>query len=245
MQKNKSLHGRKALITGAARRVGRAVALHLAELGADIVIHYRSSQAEARQLQQQIEGLGQGAKLWCFDLREAQQLEQLVDQSFAQFGGCDILINNASPFNAVAFDDISLKDWNDYLGVHLLSPFLLSRAFAKALQAPRGDIINIVDAHLAKPRSGYLPYGVSKVALEHLTKCLAYELAPNIRVNAIAPGYVLRPETIEINSEQVPEQVLLQQRGCATDVAEAAAYLLNAKYVNAETLYIDGGSLAR
>lgn len=240
-KKNRKLHGRKALITGAARRVGRAMALHLAELGAGIVIHYNNSEAEARDLQQQIQGLGQAASLWCFDLRESENLESSVDQVFSQFPGCDILINNASPFNPVAFQEIGLKQWGDYLAVHLLSPFLLSRAFAKALQASRGDIINIVDAHLSKPRSGYLPYGVSKVALEHLTKCLAFELAPNIRVNAIAPGYVLRPEGMEASDESTQAQ----QRGSAKDVAEAAEYLLSAQFVNAETLFVDGGSLLR
>lgn len=245
MQVNKKLRGRKALITGAARRVGKAMALHLAELGADIIIHYRSSEADALELQQQIQGLGQEASLWRFDLGEPHRLEREVDQVFSQFAGCDILINNASPFNPVAFQDIGLKDWADYLGVHLLSPFILSRAFAKALKAPRGDIINIVDAHLAKPHSGYLPYGVSKMALGHLTKCLALELAPNIRVNAIAPGYVLRPEGMEVGGDESAQNVLVQQRGSAADVSEAAAYLLSSKYVNAETIFVDGGSLAR
>jgi NAD(P)-dependent dehydrogenase (short-subunit alcohol dehydrogenase family) len=238
------LVGRTALVTGAGRRIGRALALALAEQGADLVIHYRNSREEAEATAGQVGELGGRAALVSGDLAEAEVCRGLVDAAARACGGpIDILINNASVFEQGAALETSAGDWDRNQAVNLRAPFLLGQALARQLPEGRpGDIVNLNDFRALQPGADHFAYTVSKVGLHGLTRSLALALAPRVRVNELALGAVLPPE-------KAPEDYLHTLKGeiptgrfpTVAEVMHALLFLLSNQAVNGQTICVDGG----
>jgi pteridine reductase len=233
--------GTTALVTGGARRVGRALALALAGAGADIVVNYRTSREEAGRTVADIEAAGGRAVAVQADVSVGADARRLVEQAGRAFGRLDILINNASVFERSKLLDITEAEWDRVLGVNLKGPFLLSQAAAPLLQRHGGVIINLLDLSAWQPWPSFAHHAVSKAGLLHLTRVLARALAPAIRVNAIAPGTVLPPE--EHEGETGSERRLVERDGHPDDVVAAVLYLVRADFVTGETLVVDGGRM--
>ena len=241
----KDLHGKTVLITGAARRVGAVVARRLHEAGANLAIHYRSSAGEAQALCAEMNSQrGDSAVALQADLLDTAVLPGLVDATVRAFGGLDVLINNASSFYATPVGEITPAHWDDLVGTNLRAPLFLSQAAAPQLRLRQGLIINIVDVHGMRPLKRFPVYSAAKAGLIMLTQSLARELAPTVRVNAIAPGPVLFPEegmTPEIEAKIV-DSTLLKRSGTPGDIAGAALFFAaHAPYVTGQVLAVDGG----
>jgi NAD(P)-dependent dehydrogenase (short-subunit alcohol dehydrogenase family) len=235
-------HGRTALVTGGAHRVGRAFSLALAEAGADVVVNYHSSADEAERTVADIEALGRRAVAIRADVSDTGDVARLVAGCEQHFGGLDILVNSASLFERQRFADITEADWERVLGVNLKGPFFLSQAAAPLLR--RGDggvIVNIVDLSALQPWPSFAHHAVSKAGLLHLTRVLARALAPEIRVNAIAPGTVLPPGGTA--GEEGSERRVLEREGRPDDVVAALLYLVRSDFVTGEHLVVDGGRM--
>ena len=236
------------LITGAARRVGAAIARTLQAAGANVMIHHRSSAAEARALASELNSLrGGSAALVRADLLDVKQLGTVIDATMKTFGQLDVLINNASTFYPTPIGGITEKHWDDLLGTNLKAPLFLSQAAAPALRLSRGLILNIADIHGMRPLRRYTTYSVAKAGLIMLTKSLARELGPQVRVNAIAPGPVMWPEVRADRALQkkIIERTQLKRPGSADDVARAALFFCaEAPYVTGQVLAVDGGRSA-
>ena len=238
------LAGKTALITGAARRIGAALARTLHGAGANVVLHYRRSAAEAEALA--IDLCTQRPRsvvtVQC-DLLETGQLESLVARAAAAFGGLDILVNNASSFYPTAFGEINEQVWDDLTGSNLKAPLFLTQAAAHELRETGGLVVNIVDIHGLRPLRDYSVYSIAKAGLIMLTKALARELAPQIRVNAIAPGPVLWAEgSGPALKQKILERTPLARPGTPEDVARAALFFAaEAPYVTGQILAVDGG----
>jgi len=236
-----SLQGQVGLVTGAGKRIGRAVALGLAREGADVVAHYHKSQTEAREVVGEIEKMGRKGAAFSADLSDVAQIERLVQQSEERFGRLDILVNNAANFLHLAFEDVSEKLWDEVLDTNLRAPFFLAQAAAPLLKKSRGTIINFADIGGILPWTGYIPHCASKAGVLMLTKCLAKALAPEVRVNAIAPGTISMPgDRSEIATDFI-RRASLRRTGTAQEVADAVIFLVNAKFVTGQTLVLDGG----
>src|SRR5690349_7103974 len=217
------LRGRWALVTGGAKRIGRVIAHELAGRGANVVVHYHSSAEEAAEVVASLEALGVEAGALRADLGDADDVRRLAADAEERSGGLALLVNNASNYLRARFDMLTEANWDASLDVNLKAPFLLSWAIGRAMR-DRGDgtIVNLVDWAGERPYRDYLPYCVSKAGLIALTKALAKELAPNVRVNAVAPGPVLPPddfgpETIAAIRRATP----LRRIGTPEDVARA------------------------
>ena len=238
---------RVALITGSARRVGAEIARTLHYAGFNIVLHYNHSEAEANDLCQRLNSQrAHSAVTVQADLAETTQLQQLMKQVIQAFGQLDVLVNNASRFYRTAVENTSENSWNDLLDSNLKSAFFLSQAALPHLKESKGCIINITDVHGERPMRDYSVYCIAKAGLIMLTKTLAKELAPDIRVNAVSPGAVMLPEGENTLSEKDDEKILsrvaLRRHGTAQDVAKAVLYLAtNADYVTGTVLPVDGG----
>jgi pteridine reductase len=244
-RKDTALEGKAVLITGAARRVGACLARALQAAGANVMIHHRSSAAEARALASELNSLrGGSAALVRADLLDVKQLGTVIDATTKTFGQLDVLINNASTFYPTPIGDITEQHWNDLLGTNLKAPLFLAQAAAPALRQSRGLILNIADIHGMRPLRRYTTYSVAKAGLIMLTKSLARELGPHVRVNAIAPGPVMWPEERADSALQkkIIERTQLKRPGSAEDVARAALYFCaEAPYVTGQVLAVDGG----
>jgi pteridine reductase len=235
------LLNRVALVTGAGKRLGRAVAVRLAQEGADVVVHYRSSEADARSVVAEIEKLGRRSVAIPADLTRVPEIKTLVQQAAVQFGRLDILVNNAATFVRTEFAATSESLWSESLDTNLKAPFFCSQAAAPLLKQTRGAIVNFADlaAFLAWP--GYIPHCVSKAGVVMLTKCLAKELAPEVRVNAIAPGTITMPgDPPQLESDFI-RRAPLQRTGTPADIADAVMYLLTASFLTGHVLILDGG----
>ena len=235
------LLNRVALVTGAGTRLGRAVAVRLAQEGADVVGHYRSSEADARRVVAEIEKLGRRSGAIPADLTRVPEIKTLVQQAAVQFGRLDILVNNAATFVRTEFAATSESLWSESLDTNLKAPFFCSQAAAPLLKQTRGAIVNFADlaAFLAWP--GYIPHCVSKAGVVMLTKCLAKELAPEVRVNAIAPGTITMPgDPPQLESDFI-RRAPLQRTGTPADIADAVMYLLTASFLTGHVLILDGG----
>ena len=239
------LAGKVALITGGAKRLGNAIAHALHQQGAQLVIHYRSSQASAETLVAELNALRphSAIALSC-DLLDTHTLPQLIRGTIQQFGRLDILINNASSFYPTPIGSINEQQWDDLLGSNLKAPLFLAQAAAPHLRATQGLILNMVDIHAQRPLPEHTVYCLAKAGLVMLTKSLARELGPDIRVNAIAPGPVLWPEQ-EMSSglqQEIISKTALKRQGTPQDIALAALYFAkDAPYVTGQILAIDGG----
>ena len=234
------LAGQTALVTGAGRRLGRAVTLALARAGANVAIHYRRSSAEAEATAAEANLLG--ARTWLFeaDLATPAAATELVERAAAETGGLDILVNNASIFHECAFADSTAEAVLENVNTNALAPMHAARAFA-AQQRP-GAIVNMLDAMVADYDRKHVPYHLAKRMLLTLTSIMAVEFAPLVRVNAVAPGLVLPPEGQGAEYlDSLKHTNPLNRIGTEDGVADAVLYLLRAGFVTGQTLYVDGG----
>ena len=237
---NDSLHGRVALVTGAAIRLGRAVAMRLAKEGADMVVHYGNSQREAREAVLEIEKLGRRAIAIQADLRSVAAIRSMFQRVSDQFGRLDILVNSAANF-IDAGADATEQNWDDALDTNLKAPFFCSQAAAPLLKQTHGVIINFADLGGIRGWPGYIPHSISKAGVIMLTKCLAKALAPEIRVNAIAPGTItMLGDPPELEDEYI-HQAPLRRSGRPDDVADAVMFLVRSGFATGHTLVLDGG----
>jgi pteridine reductase len=222
------LAGKSVLITGGARRVGAEIARTLHAAGAEIVIHYRSSAQDAEVL----------------DLLDVGNLPELAERAASAFGRLDVLVNNASTFYPTPVGEITERHWDDLLGSNLKAPLFLSQAAVPYLRASRGLILNMVDIHGMRPLRAHTTYSVAKAGLVMLTRSLARELGPDIRVNGIAPGPVMWPESGADPAlrEKIIDRTQLKRMGSPQDVALAARYFAaDAPFVTGQILAVDGG----
>ena len=236
-----SLEGKRVLITGAARRVGRALALALAAAGGDLIIHYGQSQPEAESVRDQVIALGRKALILQADLDDPQQAADLIPRALEQ-GPLFALVNNASIFEPLTWEDTTLESWECHLRVNLTAPFLLSQAFARSLpQDAAGRIVNLLDWRALRPAADHLPYTISKAALAALTQSLAAALAPRVTVNGLALGAILPPsDGAAVNT--ILEKVPARRWAELDEVAQALLFLLDGPaYLTGDILYIDGG----
>ena len=240
------MHGKSVLITGGAKRVGAAICRRLHTAGANLMLHYRASAGEARLLQAELNHVrADSVALIQADLLEVAKLPSLVDQTLQRFGRLDGLVNNASSFYATGIGEIGVAQWEDLVGTNLRAPLFLAQAAAPALRKTQGAIVNITDIHAERPLKGYVVYSVAKAGLAGLTRSLARELAPEIRVNAIAPGPILWPDDgsfDELARQRIITNTPLRREGTPEDIATTVYFLLaDAPYVTGETISVDGG----
>ena len=236
-----------ALVTGAARRIGAAIARRLHKDGYRVALHYRASDHEALALAAGLEQSRPGSTLTLqADLEAFDRLPELVARTVGHFGRLDSLVNNASGFFPTPFGDATPAQWDALFGVNLRAPFFLAQAAAPHLAKAGGAIVNLADVHGERPLEGHAIYGMSKAALLYMTRALALELAPSVRVNAVAPGAILWPEEGKDQSgkDALLARTPLSRIGTVEEVAEAVRWLLrDASYMTGEVLHIDGGRM--
>jgi len=235
------------LITGGAKRVGAAICRRLHASGAKLMLHYRASAGEARLLQAELNGVrADSVALIQADLLDLAKLSSLVDQTVMRFGRLDALVNNASSFFSTPMGEIQPAQWDDLMGTNVRAPLFLAQAAAAPLKKSQGAIVNISDIHAERPLRNYVVYSIAKSALTGLTRSLARELAPDVRVNAIAPGAILWPES---GKSDASKQVLLDRTplgriGTPAEIVEAVRWLLrDATYTTGQVLRLDGGRM--
>ena len=245
------MHGKTALITGGAKRVGAASARLLHAAGANLMIHYRSSATEARALQAELNAIRpESVALIQADLLDIGGLPSLVNRTVATFGGLDVLLNNASSFYPTPVGSIGEEDWIDLMGSNLKAPLFLSQAAAPELKKRRGCIINITDIHAERPMKNYVVYSIAKAGLVGLTKSMARELAPEVRVNAVAPGPIMWPEDDanfdEVSRQRIISHTMLKRAGDPADIALAVRFFaMDTHFVTGQVLAVDGGRSAK
>jgi pteridine reductase len=230
-----------ALVTGAGKRLGRAIALRLARDGADIVVHYRASEREARDAVAEVEKLGRRAVAIAADLNQLAQIKNLFADTAKAFGRLDILVNSAATFVETAFAETTEENWHVSLDSNLKAPFFCSQAAAPLLKATRGIIINFADVGGLLGWPGFIPHSISKAGVIMLTRTLAKALAPEIRVNAIAPGTITMPGDPPEWEREFIQLAPLRRTGTPADIADAVSFLVNAKFVTGHILVVDGG----
>lgn len=237
------IEGKVALVTGGAKRVGRRIALALAERGAEVVLHYRGSEREAQEVLALIKRGGGKPVAVRGDVSVAADVERIVETAMQAFGRIEILVNNAAIFYRTPFEELTEEDWDRFLDVNLRGPFLLCRAVGGImLQQGRGKIVNMADIAGQKVWAEYIPYSVSKAGVIALTTGLAKALAPHVQVNAIAPGTVLLPEgTTAEERDRAIRRVPLERLGSPEDIARAVVYFVENDFITGEVLRVDGG----
>ncbi len=242
---NQALDGQWILITGAAKRIGASIARTLHENGANIAIHYRGSANDAEQLAAELNGARAGSAFTAqADLLDTPRLAGLVDEVVAHTGRLDVLLNNASSFYPTPLDEVTEAHWDDLLGTNLKAPLFLSQAAAPHLRKAHGMIINIVDIHAQRPLKNHPVYGAAKAALGMLTRSLARDLAPEIRVNGVSPGAILWPEDgmTKQMEKSILKQVPLKRTGEPADIARTILFLVkDAPYITGQIIAVDGG----
>jgi pteridine reductase len=240
-----SLQGKVALVTGAARRVGAAIARRLHAAGASVVIHYRGAEPDAVQLESELNAVRKDSALRLKgDLLAPIAPQALVGAALERWKRLDLLVNNASTFYGTALGAIEAAQWEELIGSNLRAPLFLAQTAAPHLAASRGAIVNIVDIHAERPLKGYLVYSVAKAGLAALTRALALELAPDVRVNAVAPGAIAWPEDGQFDPrerERIVATTPLGRTGAPEDIAQAVHYLATAPFVTGHVLAVDGG----
>ncbi|HBT62069.1 MAG TPA: short-chain dehydrogenase [Elusimicrobia bacterium] len=242
------LQGKAVLITGAARRVGRAIALALAARGARVAIHYHRSRRDAQRLAADLRaGFGRDSLAVAADLADVRAVRRMAAAVARRFGDIHVLVNNAAIFSRTPFPEITPEDWDRHLAVNLRAAFFLSQAIAPLMRRlGEGKIINIADWTALRPWPDHIPYCVSKAGLLCLNTALAKELAPEIQVNAIMPGPVLMPEgSPPRRARDIARATLLKRLGSPEDVAKAVVFLIeSADYITGAAIPVDGGRLA-
>lgn len=232
---------RVAVVTGAGKRIGRAIALRLAEEGADVVVHYRSSRSEAEEVVREIEKFGRRAMAMSAELRDVEQVKALFMRVEEEFGRLDVLVNGAATFLHTKFGATSEEEWDNALDSNLKAVFFCCQSAAPALRKSGGAIVNFADLGGILAWTGYIPHCVSKAGVIMLTRCLAKELAPEVRVNAIAPGTITMPgDPPEWETDYI-RRAPLGRTGTVADVSDAVMYLVRSKFVTGHVLMLDGG----
>ena len=241
------LEGRAVLVTGGARRVGAAIVRRLHAAGANLVVHYRSSAADARALKDELTRKRAGSVVLVQgDLLKPANLSGLIKDAVKAYGRLDALVNNASSFYATPIGEITEEAWDDLVGTNLKAPLFLSQSAARELRKSHGAIVNIVDIHAEFPMKSYIVYSIAKGALAALTRSLARELGPEIRVNGIAPGTIIWPDDEawkdELARQRIMNQTALKRIGEPDDIAKAVEFLLTAApFVTGQVIAVDGG----
>jgi pteridine reductase len=240
------VEGRIVLITGGARRVGAAICRRLHAGGANVMLHYRESAGEARLLQAELNHVrADSVALIQADLLDLNKLPAVIDQTLQTFGRLDALVNNASSFFPTPVGDITSQAWEDLIGTNLRAPLFLAQAATPALRKTQGAIVNIADIHAERPLKNFVVYSIAKAGLIGMTRSLARELAPEVRVNAVAPGPILWPDDAsfdELSRQRIISHTPLKREGEPDDIAKAVHFLIaDATYVTGETISVDGG----
>jgi NAD(P)-dependent dehydrogenase (short-subunit alcohol dehydrogenase family) len=242
MDSGLKLEGRVALVTGAAKRLGRYVASHLASEGADIAVHYGKSETEARTLVEEIERQGRRAAAFSADLTNVEAIPCLIEQVAGHFGRLDILINSAANFLQAKFGETTRESWDASLDTNLRAPFFCAQAAAPYLaKSGKGIIINFADIGGLLGWPEFLPHCISKSGVILMTRALARELAPNIRVNAVAPGLVSLPEDPPEWDRNYSQRAPLKRSGRPREIADAVTFLINLEFATGQVLVLDGG----
>lgn len=240
-----SLDGRWALVTGAARRVGACITRTLHGAGAHVAIHYRDSAGQANELAAELNDTRPGSAFTVqADLLDTRSLTALVNAVIGRAGRLDALINNASSFYPTPLGSITESQWEDLIGTNLRAPLFLSQAAVPHLKTTQGVIVNLIDIHAVRPLRDHAVYGAAKAGLAMLTRALARDLAPDIRVNGIAPGAVLWPDDgiADSTREAIIRQIPLKRAGKPEDIAGCVLYLVrDAGYVTGQIIAVDGG----
>ena len=240
------MQDKTVLITGGAKRVGAAICRRLHGAGANLMLHYRASAGEARLLQAELNHTRpKSVSLIQADLLDLNKLPSVVEQTLQAFGRLDALVNNASTFFPTTVGEITEASWNDLIGTNLQVPLFLAQAAAPALRKAQGAIVNLSDIHAERPLKNYVVYSIAKSGLAGLTRSLARELAPEVRVNAVAPGPILWPDDEsfdELSRQRIISHTPLKREGTPDDIARAVHFLLaDANYITGETINVDGG----
>ena len=232
-------------ITGAAKRIGKEIALCFSEMGWNIIIHYNSSKNDAQVLADEINDANPDSAITVqgnLDIKE--DVEKVINEVRDGFPTIDLLINNASTFYPTPIEDISEEHWDKLVGSNLKGPLFLIKGLKDKLKESKGSIINITDTNLSKGVANYSIYSAAKAGLESITKGLARELAPDIKVNAIAPGAMLEPPDVTWTEEQkskVISSIPLNRMGSEKDIAEAVKFLAKSNYITGQIIKVDGG----
>jgi len=235
------LSGRVALVTGAGKRLGRAVALRLAGEGADVAVHYRGSDTEATEVVAEIERLGRRAVAMPAELTGVEEIRALVQRVAHEFGRIDVLVNSAANFLPSSVISTTEEIWDASLDTNVKGPFFLAQATAPWLRRSNGAIVNFADTGGILGWPGYIAHSVSKAGMIMLTKTLAKALAPEVRVNAIAPGTITMAGDPPEWEQEFVKLAPLKKTGTPEDIAEAVSYLVSAKFLTGHVLVLDGG----
>ena len=242
---NSSLDGRVVLVTGAAHRIGASISRTLHAAGMRVAMHYRSSRDAAEQLAAELTAArADSVALFQSELLATERLPRLVEKVVGTWGRLDVLVNNASSFYPTSLTSASESEWDEILGSNLKAPFFLAQAAAPHLRTCNGCIVNITDIHGERPLKGYPIYSVAKSGKIMLTKALARELGPQVRVNAVSPGAILWPERgiDEVTKQRIISGTALKRQGSAADIARTVLFLIrDADYVTGQVLAVDGG----
>jgi NAD(P)-dependent dehydrogenase (short-subunit alcohol dehydrogenase family) len=234
------MQGKTALITGAAKRLGRAIALSLADSGYNIIVHYRSSKKDAEKLCRELKNKKVTAWALKADLEDQRNVKDLIKRSVGLGNGLSVLVNNASIFPENTIDSVTLRDFNRSMLVNAWSPFILSRSFAASVKS--GVIVNVLDARVPGHDPAHIAYIFSKHMLMVMTRICAGEFAPRIRVNGVSPGLILPPPGKDLSYlERLKTKVPLLRYGNPRDVADAVTFLASSTFITGEILYVDGG----
>ena len=241
-----NLAGKAVIITGAARRVGAAIARRLHGAGASLLLHYKSAGPDAQVLQSELNATRKNSVVLVqADLTDIAGLAEIMRNCLACFGRLDALVNNASSFFPTKVGNITEQHWDNLIGTNLKAPLFLSQAAAPHLKKTAGCIVNITDIHAERPLKNYVVYSIAKAGLAGLTRSLARELGPEIRVNGVAPGPILWPEDDsfdELSRQRILSHTLLKRAGEPDDLARAVYYLIaEAPYVTGQIIAVDGG----
>jgi pteridine reductase len=241
------LSNRAALVTGAGRRVGRAIATALGERRMHVAVHYHGSEDGARETASDIERAGGKASLFRADLGQSDSPQKLVDEVVEQLGGLDVLVNSAAVMQRTPLETVTPADWDTTFALNARAPFFAAVAAGRHMQARGGGaIVNIADLAALETWPAYIPHGLSKTVVVQMTRSLARALAPTVRVNAVAPGAVMLPEGWdEAAGERLRRTTPLKRLGSVNDVVGAVIYLLEADFVTGETIVVDGGRHVR
>ncbi len=242
---NQNTQNKVALITGGVRRIGAEIATLLHAKGFRLALHYRNSRTEAKALQQKLNAIRANSVILIqADLHVTKGLNALVKSTLDSFSQLDVIVNNASSFYPTPIDKATENDWDDLIGSNLKAPFFLAQAAAPALKKSNGCIINIVDIHSERPLKAHSIYCIAKAGLAMLTKSLAKELGPKVRVNGVSPGAILWPENDmdELTQQRIVSRNFLKCQGSPTDIAQTVLFLvMNAPYITGQIIAVDGG----
>jgi pteridine reductase len=243
---SEALSGKVMLVTGGAKRVGAAIARRLHREGANLMLHYRGSEREAKALRAELNAVrADSVALVQADLLDVHGLPEIVRNTISRFDRLDALVNNASAFFPTPVGEMTPANWESLIGANLRAPLFLSQAAAPQLKKTAGAIVNITDIHAERPLKGYVIYSVAKTGLAGLTRSLARELAPEVRVNGVAPGAIVWPEDgswDDLTRQRIVSHTLLKRTGEPDDIARAVHYLIaEAPYVTGQIIAVDGG----